>query len=274
MVTEMTRVVFSLVLYRHCLSEIIPLLGSIQELASLCLDMHFHLSIYDADRPGDAGMFRDSIANVAKDLSFSYVNAPNVGFARANNVNALSLFYVPSELFVVANPDTSFLGCELAPLLYWVLDHKKVSCAAPLVVNPGGGTQYSAKHNPTFLSLLLGRLPVLTALPVFAKYHSWHRNLGSCYERDVVSSTYLSGCFLVIPSLSFREVGGFSARYFLHLEDADLVRRLSGCGLTVHNPIGKVCHRWARGSHKSLTQTLYLLRSIVVYMFNWGISLW
>ena len=270
----MTRVVFSVVLYRHCLDEVTPLLRSIKDLASFCQDMHFHLSIYDADRPGDARKFCDSIANIAKDLPFSYVNAPNVGFARANNANAHSLFYVPSELFIVANPDTSFLGRELAPLLYWILEHKKVSCAAPLVLNPGGTTQYSVKRNPTFLSLLLGRLPVLKALAVFARYDSWHRNLGLCYERDVISSSYLSGCFLVIPSLFFREVGGFSARYFLHLEDADIVRRLSGCGLTVHNPIGKVCHQWARGSHKSIAQTFHLLRSSVVYMFNWGMSLW
>jgi GT2 family glycosyltransferase len=234
----------------------------------------FHLSIYDADRPGDAADFRDSIASIVEDLSFSYVNAPNVGFASANNFNACFLLYDLSELFVVVNPDTSFFSSELAPLLYWVLDHKKVSCAAPLVINPGGATQCSAKHNPTFLSLLLGRLPALTALPFFASYDFWHRNLGSCYEKDVISSTYLSGCFLVIPSLSFREVGGFSASYFLHLEDADIVRRLSGVGLTVHNPVGKVSHRWARGSHKSLFQTLHLLRSIVVYAFSWGMNLW
>ena len=236
--------------------------------------MHFHLSIYDAARPGNAGKFCDSIANIVSDLSFSYVNADNVGFARANNINARSLFYVPSELFVVANPDTSFLSCELAPLLYWILENKDVSCAAPFVVNPGGATQYSAKRNPTFLSLLLGRFPALTTMTIFARYNFWHRNLGSCYEKDVISSTYLSGCFLVIPSLFFREVGGFSPRYFLHLEDADIVRRLSDCGLTVHNPIGKVYHRWARGSHKSLSQTLYLLRSIVVYMLSWGMSFW
>jgi GT2 family glycosyltransferase len=270
----MVRVIFSLVLYKHSLDEIKPLLHSIEDLKQSCQDICFHLSIYDADRPGDADRFRDSIASTVRDLSFSYVNAANVGFARANNFNAGSLDYVPSELFIVANPDTSFLSLELAPLLYWVLDHKKVSCASPLVINPGGATQYSAKHNPTFLSLLLGKLPVLTALTVFSRYDFWHRNLGSCYEKNVISSTYLSGCFLVIPSLFFREVGGFSARYFLHLEDADIVRRLSGCGLTVHNPIGKVSHRWARGSHKSFTQTLHLLRSIVVYMLTWGMSLW
>jgi len=270
----MTRVVFSLVLYRHCLYEITPLLRSIKDLKSFCRDLCFHLSVYDADRPGAANQFRDSIADIVEDLSFSYVNYTNVGFARANNVNALSLSYAPSELFIVANPDTSFLSSELAPLLYWILHHKKVACAAPLVVNPGGATQYSAKRNPTFLSLLLGRLPLLTALPVFARYDSWHRNLDSCYEKDIISSTYLSGCFLVVRSLSFHKVGGFSGRYFLHLEDADIVRRLSGCGLTVHNPIGKVYHRWARGSHKSLGQALHLLRSIVVYISIWGMRLW
>lgn len=270
----MTRVVFSLVLYKHCLDDIKPLLCSIKNLKLFCRDMHFHVSIYDADRPGNVDIYRDSIANIVGDLSFSYVNAENVGFARANNINAGSLFYVPSELFVVVNPDTSFLSCELAPLLYWVLENKNVSCAAPLVVNPGGATQYSAKRNPTLLSLLLGRFPMFTTLTFFTRYDFWHRNLGSCYEKDVISSTYLSGCFLVIPSLSFREVGGFSPQYFLHLEDADIVRRLSCCGLTVHNPIGKAYHRWARGSHKSLSQTLYLLRSIIVYMSNWGTRVW
>jgi GT2 family glycosyltransferase len=156
----------------------------------------------------------------------------------------------------------------------WVLLYPDVACVAPLVLGSRGSVQYSVKHNPTFLSLLIGRLYVLRRISFLEAYDRWHRNLACDYRRSLIESPYLSGCFLVIPSSYYSRVGGFCEKYFLHLEDADIVRRLSLLGRCLHNPVGVVVHQWARGSHKSLSQTLYLFRSIVVYMCNWGMNIW
>ncbi|MEI6828811.1 MAG: hypothetical protein WCK64_03020 [Synechococcaceae cyanobacterium ELA445] len=198
---------------------------------------------------------------------------PNIGFGRANNYNFSTAMLGEEDLFVVVNPDVSFSGNELIPLLEWVLSREDVSCVAPLVLGSNASVQYSAKHNPTLLSLALGRLGFLRRFDLLARYDSWHRNLTRDYLRECIDATYLSGCFLIIPSPFYELVGGFSSRYFLHLEDADLVRRLSRVGRTIHNPIGRVMHLWARGSHRSFRQQFCLFNSFITYCRIWGFQL-
>ena len=70
----------------------------------------------------------------------------------------------------------------------------------------------------------------------------------------------------------FSRVGGFSRKYLLHFKDADLLRRLSLHGLTLHVPKSFVVHGWARGSHMSITQTLHLVKSAFVYFSAWGLA--
>jgi len=74
----------------------------------------------------------------------------------------------------------------------------------------------------------------------------------------------------LIPSWAYIKVGGFSEQYFLHFEDADIVRKLSMYGYTKHVPLGRVTHGWARGSHTSPSQILSLMRSYLIYSIIWG----
>ena len=257
------RIVFSLVLYNHSIDIIKPLLCSISSLARHNQGA-FDVEIYVSDNsPGNNSSLLSVVNQELGSPPCCYSQNPsNIGFGLANNSNYVSSELLDDDLFIVANPDTYFDATQLAPLLLWVVHNKNISCAAPLLLNPGGSIQYSAKKNPTLLSLALGRLRFLCNLPILSKYDKWHKNMSHDYCADCFESSYLSGSFLVIPSWAYRRVNGFSAKYFLHLEDADIVRRLSLVGSTVHNPIGKVVHLWARGLHKSLAQVIYLLHSM------------
>ena len=267
------RVVFSLVLYRHSLHSIRPLLCSIQKIFDCTNKYTFALDVYNAcphelDDPSPERL--RSILNIS---SLTYQYGRNIGFGSAHNRNFSNSNTHDPFLFIVVNPDICFEPFSLLPLLDWVISNQNVSCVSPLVFNPGGRIQYSAKHNPTFFSLLLGRVPRLKLIPPFHRYDRWHRNLDCDYVADCIESAYLSGCFLLIPSYYYHMVGGFSEKYFLHLEDADIVRRLSLNGLCLHNPIGSVTHLWARGSHSSLMQMYHLAYSFFVYSMSWGFRL-
>lgn len=185
----------------------------------------------------------------------------------------MSSSLAPSDLFAVVNPDIRFSPSQLLPLIHWALDRKDYACVAPLVLLESGAIQYSAKHDPTVLSLLLGRFDCLKKISMLRKYDSWHRNLCCDYASDSIKSTYLSGCFLLIPAWAYDRVGGFCEKYFLHVEDADIVRRLSMVADCLHNPVGVVVHGWARGSHSSLSQILLLLKSFWIYSWIWGLRL-
>ena len=267
------RILFSLVLYRHSLETIRPLLVSIQRLAHLSTAHNCFLGIYNAWPHSLDDPTPSRVSLLLPNVSLSYQYGPNVGFGTANNINFLSHHSNEDFLFIVVNPDIEFEPEPLISLLDWLVEEPFVSCVAPLILNSNENIQYSAKRNPTALSLLIGRISLLRMIPMLDKYDKWHRNLSFDYAKDCFQSTYLSGCFLVIPSSYYRHVGGFCERYFLHLEDADIVRRLSLHGYCLHNPMGVVRHRWARGSHSSARQMLSLIRSFLIYTTEWGVAI-
>jgi GT2 family glycosyltransferase len=267
-----TRLCLSLVLFRHSLDVVRDLLSSINSFSSIDSFYDTHLYIYDGSGGLPCGSsFLDIQACVPRVKVF-YEKGENIGFGMAHNFNYAQARLSDADIFVVANPDISFAASDLLLLLSWLDSNPSVACIAPLVVASDGTIQYSAKRNPTVLSLALGRFPFLTRFSLLRRYDIWHRNLYKDYANECISSPYLSGCFLIIPSRFYSIVGGFSPKYFLHLEDADLVRRLSLVGETLHNPIGTVTHLWARGSHKSLSQTLYLIQSCIAYFRIWGLA--
>jgi GT2 family glycosyltransferase len=266
-------VILSLVLYRHSFDSVKPLLNSIQRVAAEYSGHSFSLVVYNA-RPHDLDdPTPERICRILGNLLSTYQYGENIGFGAANNRNFAACRHEEEFLFVVVNPDISFQPISLLPLLDWAASRRDVSCVAPLILNPGGAIQFSAKHDPTLASLLIGRFPLLMTIRPFEKYDRWHRNLDFDYSNQCIESTYLSGCFLLIPSSYYLKIGGFCEKYFLHLEDADIVRRLSRYGASVHNPIGVVEHRWARGSHHSAKQMLHLARSFIVYSLKWGMRL-
>jgi len=272
-----TTFLFSLVLFKHSLVSIKPFLASVKSLVHYASTnksrFRFALAIYDGSPSSFLSPSENELKLELPSFELFYERGSNIGFGAANNRNFFRSCLSDSDYIVIVNPDISFSPDQLYPLFEWAVVSKHCSCVAPLIMSPNGNIQYSAKMNPTFLSLLLGRLGCLRIFPFFRSYDIWHKNMNRDYTSEVISSTYLSGCFLLVPQLAFSAVGGFCDKYFLHVEDADIVRRLSAIGLTLHNPIGVVEHGWARGSHTSLRQVLSLIRSYFIYCQTWGFRL-
>jgi GT2 family glycosyltransferase len=266
-------VCISLVLFRHQVADILPLLTSVASFSSCDPRYSTQLSIYDGSGALFHGPTLPEIQACAPGVNVHYAKGENIGFGSANNFNYRQASLSDSDIFVVANPDVSFATDDLVCLLDWLVSKPSVACLAPLIVGSTGAIQYSAKRNPTVLSLALGRFHGLTRLGFLCRYDAYHRNLDKDYARDCIPCSYLSGCFLIIPSRFYSQVGGFCSQYFLHLEDADLVRRLSRVGEALHNPVGTVTHLWARGSHKSLAQALRLIQSCITYFRIWGLRI-
>lgn len=263
---------FSLVLYKHRLSDVRPLLDSLKEFCLISPHKCF-LKIFD-NFPNNMS----DIPGYLSDMPYAYdftSSSRNLGYGVAHNHNFNSTSPSSDDLFIVTNPDILF-GPGLLDIVTWYYDfHLKynIACLAPLVYLPNKKVQYSAKRNPTILALLVSRFSWLRYIPLFSRYLQYHQQRNFDYLHTVFNSSYLSGCFLLISPSYFSRIGGFSRKYFLHFEDADLVRRLSLHGLTLHVPKSFVVHGWARGSHVSFTQTIHLLKSSFVYFSSWGFAL-
>ena len=262
----------SVVLFKHSLADIEPLIASLISFKALRSKYDLSLIVYDATPSAQASIDLQSFLCLCRNLDYIYNRGPNIGFGAANNRNFSLADSSAESLFLVCNPDISFDPSQLLPLFeYLVSSEVTLSCVAPLILNSDGAIQFSVKHNPTLLSLLASRFSFLRNLHAVDQYMLSFLNCDSDYRLDIIPSTYLSGSFLLIPSSYYSLCSGFDERFFLHFEDADLVRRLSQLAPSVHYPGAVVTHRWGRGSHHSLSQTLHLIISYMLYAKKWFI---
>ncbi len=263
----MSKLFFSLVLYKQTIDDIYPLLMSIEKLNNLYKDLVF-LSIYD-NTTSSSRFNKNNFSFLSYPVKYTH-NPNNIGFGKANNINFKKFFSSKNDLFIISNPDTYFDANKLKKFIDEFLDQKDIVCANPLIRNKDCSIQYTSKKNPTFLSLLVGFLPFLLKIKILREYDFFHKNKDKDYVNQTFQSNFLSGSFLVVKSNIFEKVGGFTDSYFLHLEDADLVRKCSFHGITAHFPKGEIIHTWNRGSHKSLFQISHVIRSMFVYFYIWG----
>jgi GT2 family glycosyltransferase len=172
-------------------------------------------------------------------------NAEPKGFG-ANHNAAFRL--CQTEFFCVANPDIR-LGCDpFAPLLE-TASRPATGAVGPLVRNPGGTVEDSARRYPTMLSLLSKAL---------------RPQRGPDYEfaRTPFEVDWVAGMFMVFPREAYGAVGGFDESYFLYYEDVDLCRRLHRAGKAVFfDPRSEVCHAAQRASRRDLRLALHHVAS-------------
>tara|TARA_B100000886_G_scaffold79109_1_gene51296 strand:+ start:7446 stop:8246 length:801 start_codon:yes stop_codon:yes gene_type:complete len=262
----MIRIIFSLVLYKHKFVEIEKLIFSISSFEKLGKNFNFktHLLIHD-----------NSPNSLIENLIYRYkfikyiCNGKNIGFGNGHNSNLLNYDYESSDIYIIVNPDIEFNSLDLIEFVQQFINSDFI-CTAPLIKDSRGFIQYSAKSNPTILSLLLGRFKLLQKINIFRNYYIKHTNRNFDYTKDKINSSYLSGCFLLVKSHIYQKIQGFDPIFFLHLEDADFSRKCSKYGKVIHNPSCTITHRWARGSHKSLKQMFYLFISTFKYFKKWG----
>ena len=261
----MSRLVFSLVLYGHSYLDIKPLLSSILRLPDLnhLFTQGVSLHIRDNSQSADAkSHFLNSLSSDFQSLDiFYHHDSLNLGFGSGHNYNSRKARLSSSDLFCIVNPDIYFESDELLRFLSWFV-HSSSVCSSPLIVNNNDSIQFSCKRNPTFLSLLLGRFAFLRRANIFSSYYSKANNSFYSYDLSLLPSSYLSGCFLAVKGYAYLMVNGL-IRFFLHLEDADLLE--ASIGLVLHYPFSRITHLWARGSHKSLFQMFCLIRSYCYY---------
>ncbi len=143
--------------------------------------------------------------------------------------------YCQTPYFCVVNPDIR-LPADPFPALISNFADKTLAVAAPLVRNPAGTVEDSARRYPT-PGLLVRKL--LGANP------------GQDYpiDRGPIQVDWVAGMFMLFRSDAYRDIGGFDEAYFLYYEDVDLCRRLRRAGSLVrYVPAADVVHDARRAS--------------------------
>lgn len=190
----------------------------------------------------------------------------NLGFGRAHN-RALSLIGSDSDVHLYLNPDISF-GPEVLPEL---LDHFSKNEAAgavmPRIEYMDGSLQRLCKLLPTPLDLIFRRfIPV----PAIRRAINRRYELHDLPQDRVTEIPFLSGCFLLARTQILHDLGGFDERFFMYMEDLDLVRRIGDRWETNYVPGVSVSHGYQRASLTDGKLQKIHIQSAVSYFRKWG----
>ncbi len=189
----------------------------------------------------------------------------NLGFGAGHNVAIHQL--VDDGAHLLLNPDIEF-GPEVLPALREAMSvSPEIAALMPRIVYPDGSIQHLCKLLPTPLDLFARR---------FLPSRSLKQRLNTVYElhrlaQDRPSNVpNLSGCMLLLRTRHLLKIGGFDDRYFMYLEDVDLVRRLGDLGDTRYLPSVQVVHAYAKESYRNKRLLVYHIASAVKYFNKWG----
>lgn len=208
-----------------------------------------------------------SRAECFKEMRAHYIWAGhNLGFGSGHNLALKSLSGRP-DVHVFLNPDVSFDGDVLRHIGERFEEEGDIAVLMPQVRYPDGRLQPLCKLLPTPAGLFVRRFLGRTA---------WAERLRAEYELDGLPQDrcsdvpLVSGCFLCVRFDALQAIAGFDERFFLYMEDFDLIRRASVHGRVVYDPSIFVCHGYAKGSYRNWRLLRYHMVSAVKYFNKWG----
>jgi hypothetical protein len=153
-------------------------------------------------------------------------SADNLGFAVANN-RAAEL--ARSEWLLLLNPDTETHPRAIEALLRFAEVHPEAGIVGGRTVFPDGTLNPSSCWNRITAWSLFCSATGLSRLFSNSSFFN-PEGLGG-WQRDTVRQVdIVVGCFLMIPTKLWRELGGFQAKYFMYGEEADLCLRAAKSG--------------------------------------------
>lgn len=197
-------------------------LKALETLYATAADVPMRVVVWDND---SADQSADAVAEHFPQAEL--VRSPdNIGFARANNRVAET---VTTEWMLLLNPDTEVHEGAIQNLLAFSKAHPKAGITGGRTVFPDGSLNIaSCWRKVTPWSLFCSSFFLTNAFP---KSELFNPEAMGGWQRDTVRAVdIVVGCFLMIPTALWRELGGFDEKYFMYGEEADLCLRAARIG--------------------------------------------
>jgi GT2 family glycosyltransferase len=169
----------------------------------------------------------------------------NIGYARG--VNAGIRAAAAGDDALVLNPDVRVLPGSVEALLRAGAAHPKAGILAPMLLNPDGTLQLSARRFYNWRTLLLRRIPLG---PFVAKSRTLRDHVMADWDHaDTRPVDWVLGAAMLVRRDAMRDVGLMDERYFLYFEDVDWCQRMGRHGYEVlYVPDARMFHEYARSS--------------------------
>ena len=187
----------------------------------------------------------------------------NIGFGAGHN---LILDRLDSEYHAIINPDIILRDDVISKMAGYLDEHPEAGMLSPKIEFPDGRPQILGKRIPKPYYLAASRLRGKEPGKLLREYAMLDEDLSE--PRMIENAT---GCFMLIRTDLFRELGGFDKRYFMYFEDCDLTRTVNSVSQVIYYPYATVYHEWGRESKKNFKLKLIQIQSMLRYYRKWGI---
>jgi rhamnosyl/mannosyltransferase len=258
LIPDQKLITVSMVLYNNNIQNLIhilPVLSSLKNASIYLID--------NSPLPLINSKFLLRFPNV-----YYYFMNKNLGYGKGHNFS-LRLIEKKSKYHLIINPDIRLEVEDINRMIVRMDSIPSASVCMPQIKYRNGNNQYLAKLLPNFWILILRR---------FFSYLNFFKSVLMKYElKDlsfpkVSNVPSLSGCFLLTRTKDFVAINGFDPRFFMYMEDVDLVRRLkfNGKKQTLYFSDIFVFHGYSKKSYKSLKFLCYHSISAIKYFCKWG----
>jgi len=192
----------------------------------------------------------------------------NIGFAAANNRAAEM---VDTEWLLLLNPDTETHKDAIKNLFDFAKANPKAGIVGGRTVFPDGSLNPASCWNRmTIWSLLCNATGLRRMFPETTVFNP--EGIGS-WKRDTVREVdIVVGCFLMVPTRLWRELGGFDTKYWMYGEESDLCMRAARLGYQpMITPDAQIMHLVGASTPKLSSKVVNLMRAKATLIHDhWG----
>lgn len=200
-------------------------------------------------------------------------NPANPGFGAGHN-RVLAQPALLGEFHLVLNPDVELAADALAIALAFMRAHPDCVLLSPAARNADGSPQWLCKRYPSVLDLALRGFAPPWLKQRFARRLARYEMQDIADDEPYWDPPIVSGCFMLLRSNVFRQLGGFDERFFLYFEDFDLSLRAAAYGRLAHVPAVRIVHHGGHAARKGWRHILMFARSGLRFFRLHGWRLW
>lgn len=201
------------------------------------------------------------------DIEYIY-NGKNLGYGAGHNIGIRKAIEINADYHIVLNPDVSFVPDIIDKLIDYADENKEVVYILPKVVDADGKIQYLCKLLPTPSDLILRRFLPKTEGTEKRNDRYVLKESGYC---RIMNPPCLSGCFMFMRVSALKKYRlEFDERFFMYLEDFDLIRRLHRVGKTIYYPAVSIVHEHGQESYKNMKMLGIHMKSACLYFGKYG----
>lgn len=188
-------------------------------------------------------------------------NEQNVGFAPAVNQGAS---VASGPYLLLLNPDATLIKGALERLVSFMDAHPEIGAVGPRLLLSDGTPYVSATRFPTVVTTLLYETRLNRLCPRSRLFQPYTEQLAGSDPFPV--DTVEGSCVLTRLAL-WRQIGGFDARYFFGVEEADYAWKVKQAGFEVwFHPLPAAIHHHAASTGGTRKGALILISVILGYL--------